>query len=54
MLCKRDHTEDEIDHKGRIVERRQTFGMPTIERARLLDTHINERTPSLEMAFRQC
>ena len=49
----RNGTEDEIDDEGRIIERRQTFGMPTIERARLLDTNINERTPSLDTAFRQ-
>jgi hypothetical protein len=48
----RHDTEDEIDDEGRIIERRQNLGMPTIGRARLLDTNINERMPSLDDAFR--
>jgi hypothetical protein len=35
-----------------IVSRCETFTMPTIERARIVNSELNERMPSLSMAFR--
>ena len=36
---------------GMILARREVFAMPTIERDRLLQTKLNERIPTIEMAF---
>jgi hypothetical protein len=45
--------EDVIDKEsGWIVERRQVFAMPTIERERLLCTDFTDRMPRIESAFR--
>lgn len=37
---------------GCIVMRRESFGMPTIERDRILRSKLNQRLPSAEMIFR--
>jgi hypothetical protein len=50
---KRATCQDKRDVYGRIVERHQTFTMPTIERERLLTTELANRMPSVEMAFQQ-
>jgi hypothetical protein len=44
-------SEDVLDERGLIVCRRQTFPMPTIERARILSSQFNERIPQLGAAF---
>jgi Family of unknown function (DUF6012) len=44
---------DVLDARGRIVERREVFSMPTIERERILNPKLDgERTPTLDSAFR--
>ena len=49
----RPGTVDVIDKEsGWIVERRQVFAMPTIERERLLCTDFTDRMPLIESAFR--
>jgi len=42
---------DVIDN-GRIICRHQIFEMPTIERERIIKSRLDERMPSLDMAFR--
>jgi hypothetical protein len=44
---------DDVERKW-IVSRCETFAMPTIERARIVNSELNERMPSLSMAFRPC
>jgi hypothetical protein len=44
--------EEDIVESGWIVRRHETFVMPTIERDRILQTKLNERIPSLDIAFR--
>lgn len=45
------NTRDFVDEKGLITKRIQTYAMPTIERARILDTRLNTRIPLLDTAF---
>jgi hypothetical protein len=43
---------DVLDARGRIVERREMFSMPTIERKRILNAKVfHERLPTLDSAF---
>lgn len=43
---------DTICRNGLIVERSETFRLPTLERERLLSQRVNDRVPAPEMAFR--
>jgi hypothetical protein len=48
---RRSATQDILNERGWIVDRRQTFSMPTIERERILATKLSERIPPLDAAF---
>jgi hypothetical protein len=47
----RANSKDFVDEQGRITRRLQTFAMPTLESARILDAQRDNLIPPLDTAF---